>query len=385
VSAPEVVVVGGGPAGASAAAHLARAGRPVLLLERGDRPAHKICGEFLSVEAQGYLAALGIDPRALGGATIDRVRLVHRAELAETRLPFEGVGLTRRAMDEALLARAAAAGAEVRRGAHATALRREGAGLVVETDRAGPLRAGTLLLATGKHDVRGARRPAEPSDLVGFKTYFALDPRQRAELEGAIEVILFAGGYAGLQMVEDGAANLCLLVERTRLKAAGGGWPGLLESLAEECPHLETRLAGAAPLLERPLAISNVPYGFVARPGAGAPPGLFRLGDQAGVIHSFSGDGMSIALHSGRLAATSLLEHGPDGARYQRALRDDILAQVRLSAALYDASRSPLGRRAILGACRAWPGAMRWVAALTRVPERARRRAAPGAGAPDPG
>jgi flavin-dependent dehydrogenase len=332
----------------------------------------------VSVEAQGSLEALGIDARALGGAPIRRVRLIHRDDAAETDLPFEGVGLTRRVMDEALIARAAAAGAEVRRGVHATALARRSGILSVETQGAGTIQAPTLLLATGKHDLRGARRAAKASDLIGFKTFFALDPRQRAELEGAIEVILFAGGYAGLQMVEDGAANLCLLVERGRFREAGGAWPGLLESLVEDCPHLERRLSGATPLLPRPLAISNVPYGFVAR--AEASPGLFRLGDQAGVIHSFSGDGMSIALHSGRLAAASILEHGPDAARFQRALREDVLSQIRLSSVLYDASRSPFGRRAILGACRAWPGAMRWAAALTRVPERARRRVAGEAG-----
>jgi flavin-dependent dehydrogenase len=373
VSRVETLVIGGGLAGAGAAARLARGGRPVLVLERSAGPHDKICGEFLSVEAQGYLAELGIDPPALGAAPIDTVRLVHGSRWAESPLPFRAYGLTRRVLDEALLARASELGAEVRRGTKAASIRADGTTPEIVLGTGEVLRAARVLLATGKHDLRGARRDAAgPGDLVGFKTFLALDPRQRDKLDGAIEVVLFEGGYAGLQTVEGGRANLCLLVRKSRLDRVGG-WPGLLGSLFDESPHLDRRLSGATTLMERPLAIAGVPYGFVH--GGGPPrdaPGLYRLGDQAGVIHSFSGDGMAIALHSGAMAARAVRD-GTGASAYHRGLARDIRAQIRLSCLLYEGSRSALGRRALLETARAFPGAMRWVAELTRVPERARR------------
>jgi flavin-dependent dehydrogenase len=371
---PELVVIGGGPAGSVAACELARAGRRVVLLEREREPRHKICGEFLSIEAQGALTAIGIDPAALGGAPIDLVRLVHGDAIAESPLPFRAFGLTRRILDEALLDAARAHGAEVVRGARVRRLDPADDGFQIGADGIGDLQAATVFLATGKHDLRGCKRDTAGArdDLVGFKTYFRLSPPERRALEGAIEVILFAGGYAGLQLVEGGLANLCLLVEADRFEALGKSWDALFTDLLATCPHLAQRLGDAKPVLERPLAIARVPYGFLHRPATDDHDGLFRLGDQAAVIPSFSGDGMAIAMHSGRLAARTYLGQGRAASLFHARLRRDVGGQVRLAEALYGASRSGLGRRALVAACRLWPGGLRVAAERTRVPLRAR-------------
>ncbi len=373
--AHEVVVVGGGPAGASAAGWLARAGCRVLLIERETAPRHKICGEFLSVEAQAALADLGIDPVALGGAPMTRARLIHEADGAEAALPFTGIGLTRRALDEALLARAAALGVDVRRGA---TVREIATGDHVRLSLSGGdvLEPGTVFLATGKHEVRGAKRRAggTTGDLIGFKMYFRLTPPERAALADHIEVLLFEGGYAGLQLVEDGMANLCLLARRSLYERLDRSWDGLLGHLTAGSPHLAARLAGAAPLLPKPLTISQVPYGFVHSPAADDPPTLFRLGDQAGVIPSFSGDGMAIALHTGKLAAATYLAGG-DAAAYHAQVRRDIRGQIRLASWLYGLSQDQAGRRALVRTGQVWPGALRSAASFTRIPKRAQRAA----------
>lgn len=369
-------VAGGGPAGAMAAALLARAGRRVTVYERDRGPADRLCGEFVSREAQHSLASLGIDAEALGAEPIPAVRLVRGDRVAEARLPFRGLGLSRRAMDAALLGRAEALGATVRRGC---AVRAFSAG-TLELD-GGALETPTLLLATGKHDLRGARRaPArEPEPLIGFKTHLRLAPGPSAALRGHVEVLLFRDGYAGLQRIEGGVANLCLLVRRERFDRLGRRWDALLEDLGRECPHLLRRLDGARALMDRPLSVFRVPYGHVHAPGPADPPGVFRLGDQAAVIPSFCGDGISIALHSGAVAAGVLLRGG-DAAAYHRRMRADVLRPVRLASVLYG-----LGRAApalVAAACRAMPALMRATAALTRVPDAAVRR---GLSPPPPG
>ncbi|WP_188311940.1 NAD(P)/FAD-dependent oxidoreductase [Salinarimonas soli] len=371
---PEIAVIGGGPAGSIAACALARAGRRVVLLEREREPRHKICGEFVSIEAQGALAQVGIDPAALGGAPIDMVRLVHGESAAESPLPFRAYGFTRRRLDEALLDAARAHGAEVIRGASVRRLHAADDGFRIEAEGSEDLSAGTVFLATGKHDLRGFKRDTAGTrdSLVGFKTYFRLPPGERRALAGAIEVILFAGGYAGLQLVEEGIANLCLLVEADRFEALGRSWDALFAHLLATCPHLDRRLGDAEPVLDKPLAIARVPYGFLHRPAGDEPHGLFRLGDQAAVIPSFSGDGMAIAMHSGRLAARTYLEQGRAASLFHARLRRDVGPQVRLAGALYAASRSGLGRRALVAACRLWPGGLRVAAERTRVPVHAR-------------
>ncbi len=352
-----MVIVGGGPAGAAAACRLAAA-RRVTLLERERGPAHKVCGEFISGEALAELAGLGVDAMALGAAPIGAIRLVHRGRAAESGLPFRAAGLSRRRLDEALLARAAALGVTVHRG-----VRVRGAGPgEVRTD-AGPLPAPTLLLATGKHDLHGlARQPRrEPERLIGFKLHLRLRPAQQAALAGHVELVLFEGGYAGLQLVEDGVANLCLLADHAR---CGGNWHALLAGLEREDAHLARRLDGAVPAWDRPLSIFRVPYGFVHH--GPEQDGVFRLGDQAAVIPSFCGDGMAIALHSAHLAARVVLAGGA-AADYHGAIRRAAGPPVRLAHRAYRLTRSRAVRDLAVGAARRWPSLLRQAALWTRV------------------
>ncbi len=344
-----VTIAGGGIAGASAACLLAKAGADVTVLERSLGPSDKICGEFLSAEAQHYLGRVGLDPLALGGHPITRVRLVRGADTVVTDLPFAGVGLSRRILDEALLEQAERCGARVMRGVAVAGL----------TDD-------IRFLATGKHEMRGMKRAMAqaPEELVGFKTYFRLAPQARAALAHCVEVILFRGGYAGLQRVEAGRANLCLLVHRDRLAASGGSWPTLLADLQDESPHLRHRLRDAETLLDKPLTIARVPYGFVHAPDPGET--VYRLGDQACVIPSFSGDGMSMALHSAALAVRTHLQGGSPTA-YHTRLRQDVATPIRRAMALYRLGRWAPGQAFLLQALHLWPNLMRLAATATRV------------------
>lgn len=379
LSVPEVIVIGGGLAGCAAAIELARAGVAVRLLERTTGPQHKVCGEFLSAEALGYLASLGIDVRELGAVPIEKVSLAG----ATQRLPFRAMSLTRCRLDEALLAAAAEVGVDVQRGAQVQALEREGHGWRVDFAQAateGPaqphtLHAATVFLATGKHDLRGLPRPAgEQPGLVGLKMYFELSDRQQRALRGRVELALYQGGYAGLQPVEDNRANLCCLVDRQRLQAHNGQWEPLLAEMRAQSALLRTRLEGARPLLEKPLAISSIPYGFVRRPrpqslathNEAPRPRLWSLGDQAAVIPSFTGDGMSIALHSGCLAAGIYLGGGT-ALEFQQRLHDQLRRQVKLATLVSRSLVHPWTRRLVVGAARAVPATVGLIARQTRI------------------
>jgi flavin-dependent dehydrogenase len=365
-----VVVIGGGLAGGAAASALAATGRRVTLFEREAAPGHKICGEFLSGEARRSLAAVGFDVARLGGHPIGRVRLVAGVRSATVALPFEGLGLTRRRLDAALLDHAVALGAAVHMGVAVRGLDCT-AGLRLALESGEALAPAALLLATGKHDLRGVRRTgAVPADLIGFKMYFRPGAAAARALDGHIELHLFGAGYAGLQRVEAGMVNLTLLVERAHFKRIGGRWQALLADLRGSNALLDERLTGSVALLEQPLTIFRVPYGFVHRPADDDAPGLFRLGDQMAVIPSFTGDGMAIALHTALAAAGAVLA-GRSAHDYHTAMARELGGQIGRAALLYRAARPVPAQRALIELARACPPLVRLAARWTRVSPRA--------------
>jgi flavin-dependent dehydrogenase len=362
----EYMVVGGGLAGAIAALRLARAGCDVTLFEKERIAHHKVCGEFLSPEAVGYLREAGADPVILGAKEIGCLRLSAKRTVIETDLPFRALSLSRRILDEALLTRALEAGCDVRRGAIVQRLSREADGWSSLLADGTLQRAQHVFLATGKHDLRGWNRPeGEHGDLVGFKMHWRLAAGQTAALRGFMDLFLFEGGYGGLALVEEETANFCLVVRRARLRNLGD-WPGLMRALREENALLAERLNGAEAMWPRPLAISAIPYGYLADGECSA----WRIGDQAAVIPSFTGDGMSIALHSGALAAEMCVAaKTPD--QYQAVLRRQLRSGMFIATLLSQVMVSRAARSLAPAVISLLPRPIEWIARATRIPAKA--------------
>jgi menaquinone-9 beta-reductase len=364
----EHLVIGGGLAGAMAALRLADAGRDVGLLERERTAHHKVCGEFLSPEAIAYLREAGVDPVRLGAVEIGRLRVSARRRVIETDLPFRALSLSRRVLDEVLLARAAEAGCEVRRGETVQRLSHQDGQWTTDLADGGTQRARHVFLATGKHDLRGWHRPeGRHGDLVGFKMHWRLSAGQTTALRGFMDLYLFNGGYGGLSLVEQDTANLCLVVRRARLRQVGD-WQGLMAALCEENEFVAERLSGAKAVWERPLAISSIPYGYVAEGDCGA----WRVGDQAAVIPSFTGDGMAIALHSGALAAEMCME-GKTPAEYHGAMKRQLRSGMGIATLLSRAMVSRVGRTLAPAVISLLPRPIDWIALATRIPVEALR------------
>jgi flavin-dependent dehydrogenase len=362
------LIVGGGLAGSMVGLRLAAADRRVTLLERERGPHHKVCGEFLSPEAQQYLKQAGIDAPALGAQPIRSVRLSSKRRVIETKLPFTALSLSRCVLDEALLNRAAQLGCNIERGAFVESLTNADGLWHAQLRGRESWSAPTVFLANGKHDLHDfERKPAPQADLVGFKLHWRLASSQTEALRGFMDLYLFCDGYGGLSLVEGDVANLCLVVRRSTLRGKGG-WPELLAAIQNENAHIAQRLSGASPLWERPLAVSPIPYGYLA----GRPHGLWCVGDQAAVIPSFTGDGMSIAMHSAALAAQMYLA-GESADCYHQTLRAQLKPGMRLATALSRTMVTGLGRALAPIELSVLPSTMRWIANSTRIPQKALR------------
>jgi flavin-dependent dehydrogenase len=321
VTDTDTAILGGGPAGAAAAIALARAGRRALLLERDAAPREAVCGEFLGPDAAAALARLGLDLPALGAAPLRRLRLGAGRREAALDLPFPAWALPRRALDAALRAAARDAGAEVAAGAAVRGAAPSGEGWRLRLHGGAEVAARRAVLATGKHALRGWPRAPAPPGALGLKLHLS-------GVEPGPEVVLlrFAGGYAGLLPLpegEGGGANLCAALQDGAPPGGAARDPAALLARVAEGSALGARLLrGARPRWDRPLAVGAVPYGFRhgGGGGAGGPAGLFRVGDQVGVVPSFTGDGVAMALLSG-LAAAEAIAAGGDAPRFHAEWR----------------------------------------------------------------
>ena len=355
------LILGAGPAGAVAALTLARAGSPHLLIDRAATIGDAICGGFLSWRTLETLARLGIAADNLNTDRVTRVRLLADGRVTETALPRPAIGVSRHRLDTVLNAAAEAAGARIERGVAVA----EAAPGGVRLRDGSAIEADALFLASGKHDVRGLARPAaargrDPS--LGLRVRLRPSPVLDRLVGDAIELHLVDRGYAGLVRQEDGSINLCMAVHRSRLDAAGDP-ATLLRQLGDRHPALGDRLAhwdgGAVD------AIANVPYGWRARRGVA---GLFRLGDQAGVIPSLAGEGLGIAIASGVRGAQAYLRGGPAaGTSFQPAFARALIRPIGMAALIRRVAEAPRLAPPLLGLAGSVPGLIEAIAGLTRI------------------
>jgi menaquinone-9 beta-reductase len=348
------LILGGGPAGSAAAITLARGGVQPLVLERQRETGDAICGGFLSWHSLGVLERLGV---AVQGVAVDRVRLFSAKRSATARLPKAALGVSRRQLDSAMLAHAKRIGARVERGV----LAREAEGRTIRVDGQ-RFRPERLLLATGKHDLRGLARPKPEGDpSLGLRVRLGPASALTRLVGGGIELHLFDRGYAGLVMQEDGTGNLCLALRKSRLTEEGSP-AALLAAIGREVPALGERLAHLSPM--RPIdAIASVPYGWRT---AETEAGIYRLGDQAGVIPSLAGEGMGIALASGVMAAEAVLA-GEDAGGFQRALADRTRRPISIASLILKAAEQPASAATMVRLMRLAPGLAGLLARATRV------------------
>jgi menaquinone-9 beta-reductase len=352
------LIIGGGPAGTAAAITLVRNGAPALLVERNRETADALCGGFVSWRTLEQLSGLGVDPLKLGAHRIEHMAIYAGARCAETRLPAPAAGLSRRALDAALIAKAEKAGAAIERG---IAVRNCEGGMVRLSDGA-HIDTEAVILATGKHDLRGHPRPRDARNpSIGLRWRLEPSAALRRLCSGRIELHVFRDGYGGLLLQEDGSANFCTTVRRNRLDAVSGEPTRLLAELAHEAPELATRL-DAAQTIHAAQAVANIPYGWRA---TGTEPGVYRIGDQAGVIPSFAGEGIGIALASGIDAALAV-RSGLGSYEFQRRMATRLRYPLRVAAVLRHATHPRIAPFALATAARI-PGALSLAASLTRI------------------
>jgi geranylgeranyl reductase family protein len=290
----DVVVVGAGPAGSTAAYRLARAGARVALLERATFPRDKPCGGGLTGRA---LREVPVDVSPVVEHEVDRLELGLRyGRRIERRGRGQLVAMTQRIrLDRHLAEQAAAAGADLRDGTRVTAVRADGEAVVITT-AAGDLAAAVAIGADGVNGVTARSAGLEQPIVYGvaLEGNVGNGPARAARYDGkaVIELGEIAGGYGWVFPKGD------------HVNVGVGGWE-------HEGPHLRDHLWRLCDEHGIPREHVESLRGYrlpLRRPGATPARGRIALvGDAAGLVDPLSGDGMYEAFVSGRLAADEAL------------------------------------------------------------------------------
>lgn len=369
----DVLIIGGGLAGAMAGYKLARLGYDVLLIEREEAAHHKVCGEFLSPETLPYFAAMGLDLDALGAVKIKGLSLHSRYFQGRITLSEPARSLSRYVLDEACLKQAVAVGCRVRRGVPVDGfVKASPTGPFFVHTSHGSVECQTLFLATGKHELKGINhRTGHENSAIGFKIYLQLNEKSRRALGQDVALFFFRGGYAGLSAVELDQINLCFIVDRIFYKEAGNSFEAVLQTMMQQNPQFKRILEGFIFLWQRPLALASLPYGYILSPDdvSSLFAGLYPLGDQFSVIPSLTGSGMAIALYTAHIATENYHQNKNSGVHsYVQTCSQEIRARMKFAYPMHALTRFPFLADATVGLLKSLPQIIPYLLEKTRMP-----------------
>lgn len=335
----DLIIIGGGPAGASAAISAVRGGSSVLLLERGRLPRHKVCGEFVSAESLGLLTnLLDRDHSALlrDAVRIWQARLFLDGRALQTVMDPPAASIARLDLDAALWHSAENAGVDVRQQVTVQSVIGTGPFRVLTTG--GEFEARAIVNASGRwSNLNLAPTKAERREKwLGIKAHFT-----EIFAPPSVDLYFFDGGYCGVQPVHIRGENSLGRVNASAMVRADRA--STLAEVFAHHPALHQRSQGWTALSD---PVSTSPLIF--RNPQPERAGILMVGDAAGFVDPFVGDGISLALRSGALAASCLrpffagdgsLSHA--ASRYRELYRQSLTPVFRASSKIRQMLRLP--------------------------------------------
>ncbi|MBC8047819.1 MAG: NAD(P)/FAD-dependent oxidoreductase [Fimbriimonadaceae bacterium] len=301
----DVIIVGGGLAGLTAAILLSKNDKKILLLEKKEYPFHKVCGEYISNEILPFLQSIGFDPFFYDAAKISKLRISTPAgKNIYAGLDLGGFGLSRFVLDTALYELAKKNGADILTKTKVTDIHLRNDHFEVETKDGMKHRAKLVIGSYGKRDVLDKKLHRHfvqtHTGYMGIKYHVKLNyPVDEVGLDN------FENGYCGIVKIEDDKYNLCYLYKRN-LKVQFKNPHELEENVLFKNPVIKNIFSQANFISEEPEAINEISFA----PKKLIEEHILMCGDSAGLITPLCGNGMSMAIHAAKLLSENILESG---------------------------------------------------------------------------
>ena len=299
----DVVIIGGGLAGLSAAIHLRKHDFQVLLIEKNEYPKHKVCGEYISNEVLPYLDYLGIDVFALGAKKITKFELSSsKNKLVRSDLPMGGFGISRYTLDDALFLKAKAYGVNVIQDI-VTGVKFLNDFFETKTKLNEIVTSKIVIGAYGK---RSSLDMKLDRDFIKNKSpYLAVKMHVKGDFpEDVVALHNFDGGYCGVSKVEDNSINLCYITDFEAFKKFKD-----IEEFQHQVVYknkfLKSIFEHSEAVFESPLTISQISFEHKSP----VEDHILMCGDSAGMIHPLCGNGMSMAIRSAQIVSELIIDY----------------------------------------------------------------------------
>ncbi|QNR83458.1 FAD-dependent monooxygenase [Pedobacter riviphilus] len=311
----EILIIGGGLAGLTAALHLNKVGLNVTLIEKDTYPHHKVCGEYISNEVLLYFAWLGLDIENLAPTLISDLLFTSLSgKSIKTKLPLGGFGLSRYTIDHYL---------------YTELIRRK---INVIHDRVVQINFANnqFTVATANHTfaaayVIGAYGKRSSIDVKLNRSfinkrspYLAVKAHYRADFpNNLVSLHNFKGGYCGVSKVENDRLNICYLANYEHFKK----YKSILtfqENVLYKNRYLRAIFENATSLFDIPLTIGQISF----ERKEPVYNHILMIGDTAGLIHPLCGNGMAMAIHAAKIVS-ELLHQRIEGRISSRAALEE--------------------------------------------------------------
>lgn len=303
----DVTVIGGGLAGLAASILLSRSGYSVALFEKEHYPFHKVCGEYISLESWSFLERLGLPLKEWDLPIIKKLEVsAPNGNYLHQDLPLGGFGISRFKLDNELKHIAVAAGVKLHEDCRVEEIKFENGQFHLKTS-GGNFRGRVCCGTFGKRSnidlklkrdfVNRQRRKLDNLIAVKYhiKTDFAAD---------TIALHNFQDGYCGISKIEGEKFCLCYLTTAANLRASANSIAAMERNILYKNSYLQAIFEQSEMLYKAPLTISQVSFSKKTQ----VSDHILMLGDAAGMITPLCGNGMSMALHSAKLAHSAIVD-----------------------------------------------------------------------------
>jgi flavin-dependent dehydrogenase len=304
----DIAIIGGGLAGLCLAIQCADNGNSVILFEKEEYPFHKVCGEYISLESWEFLTKLGLQLNNLNLPVIKTLQLSDAGgKLFQFALPLGGFGVSRYYLDHALYQIALKKGVEVFSKTRINEVMFENDLFTLGSTK-GNVQAKIAAGCFGKRsnlDIKWNRpfiqqKKNALTNYIGIKyhVYYAHDAAE-------ISLHNFKNGYCGISKIEDNKSCLCYLTTAHNLRACNNSIEELQKKVLYKNPRLKEIFEKATFVYQEPLAISQISFSKKSQ----VEDHVLLLGDAAGMISPLCGNGMSMAIHSSKIAFKNISQY----------------------------------------------------------------------------
>ncbi len=294
----DIVIIGAGLAGLTAAIHLGQNGHGVLVIEKQIFPHHKVCGEYVSNEVRPYLESLGVDLSKLGSVKIESFQLTtsHNRSLS-IDLPMGGFGISRFAFDNYLYEKAVSLGV-LFKFQSAVSIKYSEDIFTVKTSENEQITSKFVIGSFGKRSnldkFLNRRFAQQKSPWLAIKQYYECSSFP----DNLVALHNFKGGYGGLSKNEKGTVNFCYLVTYKSFQTENCV-ADFNQNVIRKNPYLDDFLSKSTPVFKEPLSIAQISF----EPKELVKNHVLMCGDAAGLIHPLCGNGMAMAIHSAKVVS----------------------------------------------------------------------------------